>query len=255
LSTVVRYEIGATIFYDFVNLNVVNFKLELSHYRYDILHCQNSPHTKKEMLSSAPGKLVLYFVTNVSYITAVIAYTIIQGDNKVLNRMESVPSVDVNPDVTVSFSHFHMYVDKVDDLANYKSLERRLNTFDESLAMKDGSLSVEEKKQLWRSLELNDGINRNDDDGAQFTPQNCDVIRQLITGLGFRITGYADHASTRTVLVSSRDPNGVQIMISAMKQTTGSIGYSKTSSVTNNKDMCEYGEFSLYFDPHMHHVV
>ena len=153
-----------------------------------------------------------------------------------------VPSLDVNPDVTVSYSHLHFYVDKVDDLASYKLLEDNLNNFHASLATKTTPLDIAEKKELWKTLLADDGTNHIDDI-PKFTPQNRDIIRQLIAGLGFRVTGYADHLLTRTVLVSSRDPEGVQFIISAIKHGACNDNSKITPQSTN--DLCEYGMSSL----------
>lgn len=200
------------------------------------------------MLSSAAGKLVLYIVIHATYINCAIAYAISKGNIAAQSRMESAPSIDVNPDVAVSFSHFHMYVDKVDDLATYKTLENNLNAFTAVLTDKDGSLSAEEKNQLWGSLCSDDGVHCNRDDVPPFAPQNRDVIRQLIAGLGFRVVGYGDHALTRTVLISSRDPNGVQILISAMKHTNDNCDDYTATSAVPTQITCNYGEFRVFSD-------
>ena len=84
----------------------------------------------------------------------------------------------------ISFSHVHLYVDKVEDLQVYKDLERQAN---------------------------------NDDFPApevSFVSQNRDVVKQMIVGLGFRVTR-ARYGSTRSVLVTSKDPRGVQFVVSA----------------------------------------
>ena len=199
------------------------------------------------MRSRASGKLVLYTLINATVITTVNAYAIIQGSEKSYNKMESTPFIDSNSDITVSFSHFHMYVDEVDDLTKYKSLESKLNVYDASLTAKAVPLDVEEKKKLWRSLGSNDGTADRDNDVLSFTPQNRDVVRQLIAGLGFRVTGYADNASTRTVLVSSRDPDGVQILVSAMKSISGRVDNSVPTS-RSTKYLCDFGEFVVRLD-------
>jgi hypothetical protein len=54
-----------------------------------------------------------------------------------------------------------------------------------------------------------------------FVPQNCDLIKQLIVGFGFRVTGFrfpaaANNDNTRSILVTSKDPKGVQIVVSAV---------------------------------------
>ena len=195
----------------------------------------------KRMPSNA--RKVLYIITHASYVTTAIAYAINQVDKQSYKMTEPLPIVNVNPDVAVSFSHFHLYVDKVDELAMYRSLENKLNIFDASLSANAPLPSVEEKKQLWRSLGSAEGMNR-DEDEPRFIPQNRDIIRQLIAGLGFRVTGYADHSTTRTVLLSSRDPDGVQIVISAMKHTTGKDNsrIAPPPTTSSNQNICDYGE-------------
>jgi hypothetical protein len=194
----------------------------------------------------------LCILINAATITSAIAYTIKPIDKESFRNMESVLSSDANPDVTVSFSHFHLYVDKVDDLASYKSIENNLNDFHASLATKTTPLSIEEKKELWKTLLADDGTNHI---GGipEFKPQNRDVIRQLIAGLGFRVTGYADRLLTRTVLVSSRDPDGVQIIISATKHALYNDN-AKTSRPSPD-DLCDYGKSSIHADPRMHYII
>lgn len=189
------------------------------------------------MLSNAVTALCI--LINATTITSAIAYAINQVDKKSVRNMESIPSFDAKPDVTVSFSHFHLYVDKVDDLASYKSLENNLNMFHASLDTKTMPLSIGDKRELWKSLLADDETNHSDD-VADFKPQNRDIIRQLIAGLGFRVTGYADRLSTRTVLVSSRDSDGVQIIISAMKDSA--CGDNSKVSPPSMNDACDYGK-------------
>lgn len=128
----------------------------------------------------------------------------------------------------VSFSHVHLYVDHLDDLNVYKTLENQLNEFDdrqqESLSSSPPSPSsstLEKQRILWKSI-----VSSSDPSSSSpvetFVPHGRDVVKQLLAGLGFRITaasmGYDDAAatsSTRSVLVTSRDIDGVQILITA----------------------------------------
>ena len=197
------------------------------------------------MLSNARTILCILAIAT-TYNTSVIAYAVNQMD-KAHRSMGSGPLSDAIPDVAVSFSHFHLYVDKIDDLSIYKSLEKQLNSFHASLKASTVPLSVSEQKNLWRSLLTDDGTNRGDN-VPHFTPQNRDIIRQLIAGLGFRVTGYVNRSSTRSVLVSSRDPDGVQIVISAFQHTTGDDDARRVSPSSN--DRCDYGMFRTFNDLH-----
>jgi hypothetical protein len=125
---------------------------------------------------------------------------------------------------TVSFSHVHLYVDKVEDLGVYKVLEAQLNDFSvKAKSVEGGSGSSQEalsrKQDLWAS------ITGNAPDPSPFEPHGRDVVRQLLSGFGFRVTAarYSDQdvpANTRTVLVTSRDPQGVQILVTATDPTS-----------------------------------
>jgi hypothetical protein len=61
-----------------------------------------------------------------------------------------------------------------------------------------------------------------------FVPHSCDVIKQLIVGFGFRVTGFrfpaaANKANTRSILVTSKDRKGVQIVVPAVDPSQDSL--------------------------------
>lgn len=93
-------------------------------------------------------------------------------------------------DVQVSFSHIHLYVDKVENISVYKELEDKLN----------------------------DNVDSSQD---VFIPQSRDIVKQLLAGLGFRVTGARVPSdtvatNTRSVLVTSKDPEGVQFVVTTI---------------------------------------
>lgn len=112
-------------------------------------------------------------------------------------------------DVEISFSHIHLYTDHIGSVAEYKELEESLN----SLSLYASSKSLSEKRELWKSQ------NPLADPSEAFIPQNRDVVKQLLVGFGFRVTGCRlpekDNTNTKSLLVTSRDPNGVQIVVTA----------------------------------------
>lgn len=102
--------------------------------------------------------------------------------------------------VQVSFSHVQLYVDCVENISVYKALEDTLN---DNIG----------------------GIPRARDD--VFVPQNRDIVTQMLAGLGFRVTGArvpsdAVVTNTRSVLVTSKDPEGVQFVVTAIDKHHGS---------------------------------
>lgn len=125
-------------------------------------------------------------------------------------------------DASLSFSHVHLYVDRVEDLDVYKQLERDLLSATESGMHVDGStdcLDYETCRETWNAVVCAD----NSCAGQPFVSQGRDVVKQLMTGLGFRVTAstegaqdLAGSANTRSLLVTSRDPNGVQYVVTAI---------------------------------------
>jgi hypothetical protein len=145
----------------------------------------------------------------------------------------------------VAFSHVHLYVDRLKDIEVYKALEDRLNAFAEQVKAVDsssrttqeaqGSLtsklntssSLLEKQKLWKTIAAVDGNDGANDAEMPFTPHNRDVVEQLLAGFGFRVTAIrypgttgSTTTNTRSVLVTSRDPQGVQILVTAMDPTS-----------------------------------
>jgi hypothetical protein len=123
----------------------------------------------------------------------------------------------------VCFSHIHLYVDRLENVNVYKDLEDRLNQFAGKVASSAVTPSLAEKQAIWKSISGNSDSS-NENDNTVYQPQNRDVVKQLLAGFGFRVTGtcYPEEGSsnTRSVLVTSRDPRGVQILISAVDHDT-----------------------------------
>jgi len=116
-------------------------------------------------------------------------------------------------DDAVAFSHVQLYVDHVEDLQVYKDLEDRLNQF--AAAASQDSDSLAQKKLLWRRV-IASSSGTTSPPPDPFCPQNRDVVKQLLSGFGFRVTGARYGSLTRSVLVTSRDPKGVQILVTCV---------------------------------------
>jgi hypothetical protein len=126
--------------------------------------------------------------------------------------------------LNVSFSHVQLYVDRVEDIEVYKELERYLNEYaTKQPSLEQGAESITERRKLWDSLAT---TSRGTQEKTLFIPQNRDVVKQLIVGFGFRVTGYrfpnqqddnddSNKVNTRSLLITSRDSSGVQIIVTA----------------------------------------
>jgi hypothetical protein len=132
----------------------------------------------------------------------------------------STSSLPLTKDLRVSFSHVQLYVDRVESLDVYKKLEESLNRFHSQVSSSASPSTADEKRMQWELLTGSCPSKH-----APFSPQNRDVIKQLMVGFGFRVTGYRiseegnDKVTTKSLLVTSRDSLGVQIVVTA----TGSV--------------------------------
>lgn len=126
--------------------------------------------------------------------------------------------------IRIAFSHIHLYVDRVFDLDVYQTLENQLNEF-YSATTTTTSNDKEQQRELWKSIvhrTTSSTIGSPLPEEPPYIPQNRDIVQQLMVGFGFRITGahYDDkNSGTRTVLVTSRDANGVQYLITSSGAT------------------------------------
>jgi hypothetical protein len=129
------------------------------------------------------------------------------------------PVQDTQGHDEVAFAHVQLYVDKLEDLHVYKALENTLNDFasrakSESLEGSSPAEDLLSKQQLWR--EVSGSV-----PPSNFGNDNRDIVKQLIAGLGFRVTRASQPQSggltegTRSVLITSRDPSGVQFIVTA----------------------------------------
>ena len=121
-------------------------------------------------------------------------------------------------DLRISFSHVHLYVDYVEDLSVY--------------------LTREQKPTTNTTSENNDAVLPPAVADSLFVSHNRDVVHQLLVGLGFRITGHRYDSSTRTVLVTSCDPRGVQFVVTSLAKTA--IKDNNNNNNNNNNKTLEH---------------
>eukprot|EP00581_Thalassiosira_minuscula_P018699 CAMPEP_0183712152 /NCGR_PEP_ID=MMETSP0737-20130205/7373_1 /TAXON_ID=385413 /ORGANISM="Thalassiosira miniscula, Strain CCMP1093" /LENGTH=775 /DNA_ID=CAMNT_0025940731 /DNA_START=4 /DNA_END=2331 /DNA_ORIENTATION=- len=197
------------------------------------------------------------------------------------------PTTDNGNDnmIDIRFSHVQLYVDKLCPVAEYKELESSLNEFhdgmyassttseeeettaaaveeEEKEKQQENSLSsmendIDKGRSIWKAL-LRSGAREedggdDDDDAATtaFVPHGRDVVKQLLAGFGFRITGChpapsdvaaatdisendgggirgraASSSSTNSVLVTSSDPNGIQMLVTSIANADSKVDLS-----------------------------
>ena len=155
----------------------------------------------------------------------------------------------------VSFSHLHLYVDSVEDVAVYKKMEANLNQLSsriaemqagsENAAMGDGpsssGLDIEKCRKVYDDITGRTTPEKFDE---EFIPQGRDVVKQLISGLGLRVTGKRMGSSnTKSVLITTKDPNGVQIVVTALNSDS-------TSSEKDKYDHFDAANLQRFYESH-----
>lgn len=148
--------------------------------------------------------------------------------------------------LSVEFSHVHIYVDRLEDLAVYKQFEEQLNelgrrkrlwTIHSSYQELSQTDKIQKSRELWQSII--EGTSGDDVDinvkslslgemevepEKEFNAHNRDVVRQMIAGFGFRILGACypgvktkmTTTNSRSLLLTSRDPKGIQVLVTAI---------------------------------------
>ena len=151
-----------------------------------------------------------------------------------MTKSDAINSTPKDPTATaidIQFSHIHLYVDRVSSINEYKTLEASINTFYDrfdSDGNADGTssdgvhgrpLDVKRGQKIWESLHYHTSTD------AEFVSHGRDVVKQLIAGFGFRVTGCYPEVNAadgtggsgmNTVLITSSDPEGIQIFVSSL---------------------------------------
>ena len=120
----------------------------------------------------------------------------------------------------ISFSHIQIYVDHVDDIDEYKRLEKSLNKYSATVEEYNNGtrLDIKKKRQLWQMIV--DNATQETECNQEFVPQNRDVIKQLLVGFGMRITGCHQGNTTMSFLLTTKDSSGVQMVVTAKSENS-----------------------------------
>lgn len=123
----------------------------------------------------------------------------------------------ISKTLDIQFSHVHLYVDHVKDVDEYKRYEDAVNKFHheyDSLHNKT-SMDVTRAKEIWSAMQEDISPAM-----ENYSSHGRDVVKQLIAGFGFRVTGCYPSvglkSTTKTVLVTSSDPKGIQVVLTSV---------------------------------------
>jgi 4-hydroxyphenylpyruvate dioxygenase-like putative hemolysin len=121
------------------------------------------------------------------------------------------------------FSHLHLYVDSLESLDHYKTIEAQMNQFSHALVNEkdcvpspvSNGIDITKGREVWKQIS---GSYAPDDD--RYVSQNQDIVNQLICGSGWRIIAEHDDteritSGTRSYALSSSAENGVRFVVTA----------------------------------------
>jgi len=109
---------------------------------------------------------------------------------------------------SIKWHHVHAFVDKLESLQYYKTLEERFNKWHE-LRGKEDSISVDKGREIFQKLSNTSSI-------KEFVSHKQDLVTQLITGMSYRITAVYESSKTRNFALSTSDPKGAYFVVSAI---------------------------------------
>ena len=138
-----------------------------------------------------------------------------------------------------SFDHLQFFVDDLKPLSHYKAIEDRLNKFGAKCPFKHG-WDVDAARKAWCEM----GASA---DPAEFQVHGRDLVEQQLHGVGWRITGQHEGTETRSLLLSTPDPNGVRFVITAANSDTGPAA---KKAKTDSYDHFALSHMKRYFKYH-----
>jgi len=119
-----------------------------------------------------------------------------------------------NTDIDMEFHHIHAYVDSLCPLAEYKQLESRMNTLCAAFVGECG-------KDVAKGAQKCEEIFGEKPKPEDFKVNGQDLVEQLISGVGFRVT--AEHTApgangTRSMLINSQDARGAKFVVTVREE-------------------------------------
>lgn len=137
------------------------------------------------------------------------------------------------------YHHVHFYVKALNTLEHYKGLEKQFNSFLTDFNKTDKA--VEKGKAAWTAVSKAAM--------PEFCSQKQDLVEQLISGLGWRITANYHGPETVTLLITSPDKTGTRFVVTA--PTPKAQG--KKQKVVEEFDHFTKQHLDRFFDEHSGH--
>jgi hypothetical protein len=146
---------------------------------------------------------------------------------KLLSIMPAFPELQ--------FHHVQFCVDDLKPLDEYKNLEKSFNEFS-ALWEKEGQ-KLEHGQKVFKQV-----VGDKAKDPSTFSSINQDIVSQLISAVGLRVTGHHNGTLTHSVLMSSVDATGLKFVVTAPNERGAKKRRTNQSSVVGEE---EFDHFDL----------
>jgi len=132
-------------------------------------------------------------------------------------------------------------------------LEDQLNLLSSQLPSSSLSLPIATSRHIWQNISQNQST-KNNNHPSNYTPIDRDIIKQLLSSFGLRITGYYssppnetaddDNGGTLSYLVTSKDPWGVKMVVTSLQNPLPDEEHSPKKD-TNGDDYAHFDKRNL----------
>ena len=156
--------------------------------------------------------------------------------------------IEADDGVDIQFSHVHLYVDQLCEVSAYKEFEESLTLFEKNyndtttqvqVEQQEHFLDVDRGRQLWQAITTLTPAQE------AFASHGRDVVRQLIAGFGFRVTGCHASSKTSSVVVTSKDVNGIHIVVSALKNKSCDLEQVDEAASTADEHYLHFAAYNI----------
>jgi len=130
--------------------------------------------------------------------------------------MDQIEDLPIPP--TMGFSHIHLYVDNLKPLEHYKAYEDLCNKFSKTANthIKNPAAKCIVRDSTAARADWVKMAGEFDQNPDTYKSQNRDLVKQLISGLGFRVTGMHKSVESYSLLITSEDEIGVQYVVTQL---------------------------------------
>lgn len=119
----------------------------------------------------------------------------------------------------LEFDHLHYYVRRLEPLETYQAIEKNMQVLGQIVEKQKWDVAT--SRGHWES-----SASENLKDPTKYKSTKQDIVKQMLWGFGWRITGFHDGPNSTSVRIQSPAANGVKYIVTAPSGAGRSNGFS-----------------------------